>query len=321
MRRGGVLLVTLVVAAAVLPSTAAGTDSGSVSPEELATAARFRAEFGFRSDIAHLEAVAGDPGASFDYGTPLTADEQAEMDRRVAIERRLGSLQGYLAGVPTFGGAYIDQAAGHVVDIAFTVDPEAHAVHIEQHLPSGAKYRLRSVEHSERELRDLQARVDADAEWLSDEFGVVVLENPIDPRTNRLEVGVSALTPIVDAALGERYGTDRVRVYETQPGGTTHCDTRNHCTVPSAAAPSFLRSAARRHRRARRRGAFSQSWLVCWSRRFARRCQLSEVLGAGGTASFSATRPLRRATLAASPPAAVRLDRRLECGSGAQAGR
>lgn len=205
--------------------------AAALSDAEFAEAARFRTDFGFDAGRAHIDTTSVSPESNLTYGIPLTPEEAAEMDRRVAIEQKLAPLGAFLAGIPEFGGAYIDHHAGHVLVLGFVGDAAPHAAAVQSLLPAGAQFRMRNVEVSERELRRIQRTIDSDRAWLLQTLGVEVFEVPVDYETNSVGVGVTKLSPEIDEALLERYGS-AVRAYISQPGEVTACTSRDNCGSP-----------------------------------------------------------------------------------------
>jgi hypothetical protein len=126
-------------------------------PTELANAIALREDFGLRSDTDHVEAVHAAPDSvRHDIGILVTPEEAAELDRRFAAQDDLGALAAYGAEHPdTFGGMYIDQAAGGDVVLLFTRDVERHARVASALAPAGTTVRVRRVDFTEAELTEL----------------------------------------------------------------------------------------------------------------------------------------------------------------------
>jgi hypothetical protein len=211
-------------------ATTTGT-AARLDPATLIDAARFRAEFGFAADPAVIQAAESDQNANRDWGVALLPAEAAEMARRDAIEDRLGPLNRYLAARPGFGGAYIDQRAGHIIDIAFTADAAPSLAELDPFLPAGSRYRTRVVQHTQAELRAVQDRMTADAAWFQT-HATTMIEDPILVRDNVVELDLLHPTPAVIAAAQERYGQDLVRVVSVGPSELTACLSRDSCSPP-----------------------------------------------------------------------------------------
>ncbi len=95
---------------------------------EVADAIVTRTALGLRSDAEYVEAVhAAADSVRHDIGLLVTPEEAAELDRRFEAQDDLSALAAYGAEHPdTFGGMYIDQAAGGDVVLLFTRDVERH---------------------------------------------------------------------------------------------------------------------------------------------------------------------------------------------------
>ena len=126
-------------------------------PADIADAIATRTSLGLRADADYVEAVHAAPdSASHDMGILVTPGEAAELDRRFAAQEDLGALAAYGAEHPdTFGGMYIDQAAGGDVVLLFTRDVELHARAAEALAPAGLIVRVRRVDFTEAELSEV----------------------------------------------------------------------------------------------------------------------------------------------------------------------
>jgi hypothetical protein len=212
-----------------MPSTSVAT---TANPLDIAEAIRFREAYGLRADTAFVADVAESIDVVRDWGVPLTPPEANELQRRVAIEQRLGDLQDFLRWRPEFAGVYIDQAAGHVIDVAVTAETEQLREQVKSLMPEGARYRIREVRTSLGELEQLQDRVDADGIWMREALGIVPLETYVDVKENVVAIGVSTLTDVISSAISARYGDSTPTAFLTTPGLPTHCVSRDHCDVP-----------------------------------------------------------------------------------------
>lgn len=118
-RRLGRLLLAGVLAVGAFDVSVASAGSPSERDQmEIA----FRQEFGLRSDLAFVHQVRADASATSPgedvYPVPLTPVERADMDRRREVEAQLGPAQAYAEQhAASFGGMYIDQAAGGVLTL------------------------------------------------------------------------------------------------------------------------------------------------------------------------------------------------------------
>lgn len=126
---------------------------------------RMRVEFGLRSDRAYVTALeARDHDRTTELGIPLTSAEVSEMHRRGAVGQRLEAV-GDAVGArqpATYGGVWLDQAAGGVAVVASTDPASVDRRLVASLLPAGAKIDVRQVAVSYRTLNDLNERIAAD---------------------------------------------------------------------------------------------------------------------------------------------------------------
>jgi hypothetical protein len=151
------------------------------------------------------------------YDVPLTAAEEAELNRRsAALEELAPILQDYAAAHPEeYAGMFVDQAQGGRLVMLFTGHLEGHAAAI------GAVVRPGSVEvrqglTSEAELNALMERVIGDMELR--ELGVFVLTTSGDESMGVVEIGVSSARDDAEAVLVGRFGP-AIRVEILDPTG------------------------------------------------------------------------------------------------------
>jgi hypothetical protein len=129
-------------------------------PSEVVHAIEMRAQYGLRADLAWVLEVAADPRATHAFGFPmLPEEEQFLWDRHAGLDRYVGLIQRYAAGLPDeFGGLYIDQALGRVMTL-WTGDTEGHLAALLDLAGADAPIAARAVRWSERSLRTLQDQV------------------------------------------------------------------------------------------------------------------------------------------------------------------
>ena len=212
------------IAAATLPSVGLASN-----PLDDADDLRFRADFGLTTEIAAVSAIKPSAASEAAFGLPLTAEELRNLEGRIAAEPAIAQLQAQLRTIPSFAGLYIDQAAGGVVDIAFTDDPSLHTDVIASQA-IGLPSRTRQVTVSEADLVKLNERVAHDRDALAD-LGIHANETHPDIRANVVMVGVDPFTPAVVQALQKRYG-EAIEVYAALPADLTVCTNRNNCPGP-----------------------------------------------------------------------------------------
>lgn len=193
-------LVVVALAVVLAPQPAAAASSTAMTK-----AIAFRQEAGLNSDpvyVAEVELSAANPRT---YGVALTPAEESEMARRGAISDSLIAVLPRLEADPGFGGIYIDQKAGGVVDLAVTTLGSNPVALVQGTLPSGTSLRVRRVDHSFAELSALKERVTTEMDALADE-GIQVVSVAVDVPGDRVVVGVLSDSADVGAALHARYG-------------------------------------------------------------------------------------------------------------------
>lgn len=164
-----IVLITCVACAGARTITpASGEPDPTVDPSvpaEIAEAIALRADLGLRADVDHVQAVqAAADSIRHEIGLLLTPGEADELDRRFEAQDQLGALTAYGAEHrDTFGGLYIDQAAGGDVVMLFTRDVERHARVASALAPAGMTVRVRQVDFAEAELTEVLDGLDFEA--------------------------------------------------------------------------------------------------------------------------------------------------------------
>lgn len=215
----GLLLALAPGVVAVARPTAPSESGGTKTLQDFLA---FRSEFGLRADPGFVSSVtAFDP----DWGLPLTAGESADLAQRVKVQAGLGPLQASLSELDPalFGGIYIDENAGGIVDIALTGDIGAASMDtLVGSAPFGAKLRFRQVAHSWSELQVIQAAIGTF-------LGAGITYVSSDVVNNTVEVSVADNPP---PALGALLAAHQGTIVE-RPGvllETTTCSNRASCT-------------------------------------------------------------------------------------------
>jgi hypothetical protein len=216
--------LALAVMLLALPTAAA-----QPTDHEIDEAMRFRSDFGLRADRVFVE----DTLANVDldratWGVPLTKAELVEMSERARIGESAEPLMEYGRSRPgVFGGAYIDQPAGGVVNVLVTDD--ADAPQWTQLAPTGATVKVRTVARTEKELDTIHDRIMED--WrVIERHGVSLQYISTEIPDNVVEVGVKGLTPAAKETLKADYGPG-VRVVEDETFGPAACPDSN-CANP-----------------------------------------------------------------------------------------
>lgn len=218
------LIVTLVIPAT--SSTAFAVDLETLREIE------FRTSFGLLANPEHVRAVASDPSTyNKEWGIHLTVQEAAEMARRMFLQE---NLDGLLAlgkdRADIFGGLWIDQAAGGVIDVALTQDTPANRAKFVTAAPAGADLRFRVSARTIAQLDAVHEQVVQDRELLRAE-GVHVISVGTDLTTNKVEIGVT--DPIgAQSILAARYESDAIDVIQGERPKASACPTRENCSNP-----------------------------------------------------------------------------------------
>lgn len=198
--------------------------------EDRAYAAQFRALYGLPSDPDTL-ASAQERFATSEFGLPLSPNELSDLRGRVAAEDGILALRLRLERhVDSFGGLFIDQSAGGVVDIAVREGGEAAAIAEERADPVGLPVRVRIVDHSIATLEEVETTVlEMFDELLAD--GISVVGVAIDIPANRVRVRVKELTPQEHDLILRLFSSDVVVVERGDQPIPGAC-TRTACIPP-----------------------------------------------------------------------------------------
>lgn len=211
----------------------------SQTDEALAVAAalHFRAGFGLSTDLSHVTSLVQDPAANRKYSVALSADEVAELDRRMVIQNALEPLVDYARLFPdTFGGLHVDQEAGGVIYFGFTAGLAERSQAIQAMAPPGADIRFVPVERAETELDELVTVILGDqAHQASLEIRVHDVGTNIPE--NRVEIFVEPYSSEIAAALEQRYEQD-VHILPGTAPKVTACASRDNCHPPVRAGVS-----------------------------------------------------------------------------------
>ena len=228
---------TSVLAAALLVLTST-TASYGVTPTDdadfalqVGVAVNFRSTFGYSTEIDLIKALESDADADRKYSVALTADEVADMDRRMAIQAAMEPLIEYAHLSPdTFGGVHIDQAAGGVYYFSFTSGISAQRTVLDAMAPAGADIRYRTVERTEADLDELVFRASRELAF-NKSLSIAVLDVATSIARNSVDVFVAPFSDDTAKALQERYG-DWIRVLPGRAPEITACSNRDNCDGP-----------------------------------------------------------------------------------------
>lgn len=141
----------------------------------------------------------------------------------------------------TYGGAYLDNAAGGLVRVRFTQDASAHQSAIAALLPIANRLRMETTTISETALAALDTQVNNDISVLrADGFDVSTVAR--DVANQRIEVGVPSPTEELRQKLAARYGTSPVVLIAREPLKPMASGARTDRPVPPLAGGLLLSS-------------------------------------------------------------------------------
>ncbi|HYN50713.1 MAG TPA: S1 family peptidase [Thermoleophilaceae bacterium] len=226
-RPGQILVLALLLFSQALPVSAAP----SLDPQVLSTALQYRRTFGLSTDVSAVSALELNPAADRKYSVALNSDEVAEMDRRMAIQEALKPVAEYGQAHPgTFGGMWVDQAAGGVVHLSFTSDVDTHRTALESMTPPGAVLEVHQVSRTEAEVDELVDRISRDVTF-HDSLGVTVHNVASNTQRNSVDVFIEPYSAAGAKVLGQRYAAD-VRILPGKAPQLTVCYSRQNCVGP-----------------------------------------------------------------------------------------
>jgi hypothetical protein len=162
---------------------------------EIADAIHTRWQFGLRSDLEWVEAVAADPDDWSMLEIPMTPEENREFSAWSEETNRLVEILGAYgrARPDEFGGIFVDQRGRRVATL-WTGDLEGHEARLRERAGQDAPIVVYPVQHPESYLRQLQDRVPLD-----DEFYAAANAKPtgvgVDIKANTVSIDISSADP------------------------------------------------------------------------------------------------------------------------------
>lgn len=204
--RAWVALISAVVTGAVVVSSHNAATADPVrSPgvPSLIAERDFRAELGFDRRAEHLDAVRADPSSVVVEGMRFSRSEARELRQRIAAGEEINALANrHLAGArQTFGGVYLDHAAGGVMTVLVTSGASRHRAVLAARTAHPARLRVREVRYSLAALEAAQRRVHEASAALR-RSGTEVVLSSIDVRRNRVTTVVGGPVEPARRALG-----------------------------------------------------------------------------------------------------------------------
>jgi len=228
---GGTALAIILVALAgsaghrETTALAAETTAGADGSGTVDQAVDFRRSFGLPSDRTYVERAADDPTdfPNLDWGIPLSADEAADLRRRMDIQGSLGAALKYGTAQGDWAGAFIDQQTQGLPIFFFTSDIGRHRSDIASLLPAEDNFAVEQAGYSLADLERFQATIDQASPDLSAK-GVAVIRTSVDVAFNAVRVAVETATPAAVDAI--RSLAPKVLVEEAQLPQGDSCDIR-----------------------------------------------------------------------------------------------
>ena len=173
-----------------------------------------RTRLGLRNDRAYVDALAADPsaietGRRTGFGIPLTVAEAQELLQRARSADAVAEvITGYATTVPDrWAGLFVDQAAGGVV-AQFSGDPMPHRVALARLLHRDARFEVRAVRWSYRDLQPLWDAVERERAWF-DSIDAPLTGSGISEVDNLVTVHVASDDPMVVAIVIDHFDADR----------------------------------------------------------------------------------------------------------------
>ncbi|MDQ5807516.1 MAG: hypothetical protein M3320_02465, partial [Actinomycetota bacterium] len=146
-------------------------------------ATTWRRDRALNVEPAHVAATLVDPDALKGlgtYGIPLTASERTELAQRGAAADAIDTaVEPFVAGHATarnhYAGAWLDQAAGGLIRVAFTQNAQAYVDQLKASFPYPARLSAVTVARTEQALESLRQNVQHDMAWLTNRIEVTLV--------------------------------------------------------------------------------------------------------------------------------------------------
>jgi len=221
MARGAAALLGLAVLLGACSGTPAATPITSAPPSAstadisagasldpaITYAISQRKQFGLRSDLAWVLAVATDPRARMQrLDFLMLPEEEAAFDQRQTdYDAVVAAVQVYASDkADVFGGVYLDQVA-HTVVALWTDNPVMHRIGILAQLHASGPLVTRQVRYSEKQLRDLQDRISSDWDWMRG-IGALATGVGADIIANATSLEISSTNAAAPGMIRTHYG-------------------------------------------------------------------------------------------------------------------
>ncbi len=226
--------IALAVSMLLLPSVsafAAGEAVGETSPfsaedvAELQNAIAFREIFGLSSDSETARKAATSPDSSRNYGVPLSAAEEKELDRRAQVEEDSYAAAAFGRKDGSWAGFYFDQHARGIPVFLFAGDVSAMRSRVADQLPDGMDFAVEQVPRTLSQLRETRDAIAASFDDLR-AAGIRVMSAGLDISDNQVVVGIEGLTDSSKREVLSRFG-EGLRFEERKPAQSDACPVSN----------------------------------------------------------------------------------------------
>lgn len=191
-------------------------DAADTEDPSTAQSTEYRSGHGLSTASADI-AAAHDPARNANYarslaayGVPLTSAEQGELDARDrAIDAAREHIDPYGRGTAasTYGGVWLDHAAGGIIRVSFTQNSDQHLQQIRTFYPYPDRLQASTVSAAFPTLVQVRDAIDADMESLTLE-GIQINALYEDIADNSVKVGLEQPNGVVEATLRLRYGPE-----------------------------------------------------------------------------------------------------------------
>jgi hypothetical protein len=202
-----------------------------MSDDALASAQSLRNAAGLASDASTLSASLTDPKYHCTvFGVPMTVDELTEFARVIAAQSELSYIAEDVARDPGFGGAFFDAATLTIVSS-------------DGRLGMAYAPRLGTIatmvgNYTHKGLQEIAKQLGLDRK-AGKEYPFEVVRVEVNPRTNRVEVGVASGVDAAEDYFDALYGGRVAVVSEALEPMLTYCST-NDCGTKGGVAANHL---------------------------------------------------------------------------------
>jgi len=201
-----VAIAVVVLAANPIPSGATEAGADDEDRYDVAQAVRVRTNFHLDASLATVQEAAVNISRYPDmsWGVPLSADEAAEMQRRIRQYEATLPLVREARNDPSWAGWWLDHSDGGRPVLLFAADPSTKRAEYGHLLPRVSEVRIENAALTLAELERGRATILAADGELAGE-GIVLTGVGIDMSGNQLKVEVERASPAAHAAIAARF--------------------------------------------------------------------------------------------------------------------